>query len=210
MAQMQERQVNVGRLLSVSLFLIFTLLSLFNVVYMGMQYHGVRRELIAAKGNQDHLMAQTDGLTQKITSMKDLKDKMIGDMGFVRQDLPTVEFLAALEGAVPSGVKITRLEIRTGNVMMEGVALDDQNIITLGAKLDGMKNIVKKVDAPTTTRTAVGNRVAFAFKITCDIRGISEIAASTAALAAETSEDVEAVPGGEAGPQGPVEGTAAQ
>ena len=156
-------------LLSVSLFLIFTLLSLFNVVYMGMQYHGVRRELIAAKGNQDHLMAQTDGLTQKITSMKDLKDKMIGDMGFVRQDLPTVEFLAALEGAVPSGVKITRLEIRPGNVMMEGVALDDQNIITLGAKLDGMKNIVKKVDAPTTTRTAVGNRVAFAFKITCDI-----------------------------------------
>ena len=176
LVQSQETRVDPIRLLSVLLFVVFVLLSVFNIAYTTMQLNGVRSELARIRGEQTRVGENNDRLGSSIDGMRAFRDRIKVYLAFTRQELPTVEFMAALEGAVPRGLKIANLEIRPGSVLMRGSALTDQDIIDFGAKLDGMRNIVRKVDAPVTTRGAIGTRMISDFSMTCSIRTISEIA----------------------------------
>jgi hypothetical protein len=83
--------------------------------------------------------------------------------------------MSALEGAVTTGLKVSNLEIRQGSVTMRGSGLTDQDILDFVAKLDSMKNIVTRVDAPVTTRGTLGKAIITDFAISCNIKSISEV-----------------------------------
>ncbi|MDR1885331.1 MAG: hypothetical protein LBQ56_03590 [Synergistaceae bacterium] len=178
LVQNQDQRVDPIRLLSALLFVIFCLLSIFNIAYTTMKLFDVRAELMSAKGDEIAVSENVTMLTASINTMREIRDRARIYLEFTRQELPVVEFMAALEGAITSGITITTMEIRPGNVMMKGSAVGDQDIIDFSSRLDGMKNIVTKVDAPVTTRGALGNRPIADYTVTCNIRSISDIAAS--------------------------------
>lgn len=184
----QETRVDPIRLLSVLLFVAFVLLSAFNIGYITLQLNAVRSELSALRGEEARVGDNNARLTESIKSMRVMRDRIKAYLAFTSQELPTVEFMAALEGAVPRGLKINNLEIRPGNVLMRGSALTDQDIIDFGAKLDGMRGIVRKVDAPVTTKGTLGSMIVSDFSMTCNIRSISDIAASYPELIKSYSE----------------------
>ncbi|MDL2263026.1 hypothetical protein LJC31_00075 [Synergistaceae bacterium OttesenSCG-928-I11] len=176
LVQSQETRVDPIRLLSVLFFVVFVLLSIFNIAFTTLQLNNVRSELARLRGEETRVTDNNDRLGASIGSMREFRDRIKAYLAFTRQELPTVEFMAALEGAVPRGLKIANLEIRPGSALMRGSALTDQDIIDFGAKLDGMRNIVRKVDAPVTTRGTLGTRMISDFSMTCSIRSITDIA----------------------------------
>lgn len=179
LVQSQETRVDPIRLLSVLFFVVFILLSAFNIAFTTLQLGSARSELARLKGEEARVSDNNNRLIAGIDSIRAFRDRIRAYLAFTSQELPAVEFMAALEGAVPRGLKIANLEIRPGSVLMRGSALTDQDIIDFGATLDGMRNIVRKVDAPVTTRGALGARMVSDFSMTCSIRPISEIAGAS-------------------------------
>jgi hypothetical protein len=176
LVQSQETKVDMVRLLCVLLFVLFVLLSAFNIAFTTLQLSGVRAELARIRGEAERAGENKNRLDSRLAGMREFTDGVREYLAFTSQELPIVEFMTALEGAVPPGLKIENLEILPGNVIIKGSALSDRDIIDFGAKLDSMRGIVRKVDAPVTTRGAVGAKIVSDFSMTCDIRSISEIA----------------------------------
>lgn len=180
LVQLQETHVDPLRLFSMLLFGAFVVISLFNIAYTIINLRDVRSQLDSVKGEQTVLVDQSARIDMEIGTLRLYKEKIKAYVAFSKEEMPSVEFLAALEGAIPAGVKLTRLEMRPGNVLMRGAALSDQDIIDFGSKLDSMKNIVTKVDAPVTAKDTTGSRVILEFTIPCTVKTVSEVAAAMA------------------------------
>ena len=191
---LQDQKVDLVRLISVLLLLIFFMLSFVNIGYTALKLRDVRADLASTQGEQARVKENGDRLAATIAEMRKLRDRITIYLDFTRLELPTVEFMAALESAVPNGLKIASLTIRPGNVLMNGAALSDQEIIDFGAKLDAMRHIVTRVGAPVTTKGELRTRIISNYSITCYIRSLSEIASALPELASTTE-------GGEANDQ---------
>jgi hypothetical protein len=175
---MQSQRVDFSRVFSVLLFIIFLLLSFYNIGFSAYKYLQVRQELSAASGEQMTIRAMSAQLAGTIREMQALKTRIVAYLEFTREELPAVEFMKALEDAIPAGLKIANLEVRPSSVLMVGSALTDDEIIAFAANLDGMKYIVARVDSPITTKSVLGVRPISDFRLTCDIRKILDIAAN--------------------------------
>lgn len=195
LVQVQETTVNPLRLVSMLLFCAFVLVSLFNIAYTIINLRDVRAQLANLRSERDTVMAQTARIEQEIGGLRAYKERIKAYVAFSKEEMPSVEFLAALEGAVASSVKLTRLDMKPGNVVIKGVTLGDQDIVDFGNKLGGMKNMVTKISAPVTARTTAGSRIAIEFTIPVDIKSVSEV------LAADTS-DMLAQDGAAGAPEG--------
>jgi hypothetical protein len=160
------------------MFVIFLALSFWNIGFTAFKYFKVRQELSTASGEQVSVQSASAQLAAAIKEMQALKTKIVAYLEFTREELPAVEFMTVLEDAIPSGLKISNVEIRPGNAYMEGSALTGDEIIAFAANLDAMKYIVTKVDSPVTTKSDLGTKQISNFKITCDIRKILDIAAN--------------------------------
>jgi hypothetical protein len=174
---LQSQRVDISRVLSVLLFFIFISLSIYNIAYTAFKYLNVRQELNKATGEQVNVRSSSQSLAAKIQAVRAIKTRIVAYLEFTREELPAVEFLNAIEYAIPTGLKIASIAVRPGNVLMRGSALSDEEIIVFGANLDSMKYIVTKVNSPITTKSVLGTRQISDFSITCDIKKILDIAA---------------------------------
>ena len=191
----QSQKVDMSRVFSVVLFFIFIMMSLYNIVFTTFRYIQTRQELVAARGEHDQVRMTSASFAAKIRQMQALKANIVAYLEFTREELPAVEFMKALEDAVPDGLKISSLAVRPGNVLMVGSALTDTEIISLSSNLGAMQYIVTKVDAPVTTRSTLGTRMIADFRLTCDIRKILDIAANDPNRYIQTL-DIQAMEGG--------------
>jgi hypothetical protein len=174
---LQSQKVDILRVFNVLFFLIFLMLSIYDIGFLALNLRRVKQELSVARGNESSVQTQSAQYASAITTMKALRDRVQVYLQFTREELPAVEFMAALEGAISNGIKISHLEVRPGSVLMRGAALTDQEIIDFAAKLDGMKNIVTNVAAPVTAKSNLGSRQITDFTITCNVKDIMAIAA---------------------------------
>jgi Tfp pilus assembly protein PilN len=177
MIALQSQRVDMAKVLSVVLFLVFLTMSLYNIGFTTFKYIQTRQELIATRGEQDQVRTTSTTFSAKIRQMQALKTQVVAYLEFTREELPAVEFMKALEDAVPQGLKISSLSIRPGNVLMVGSALSDAEIIALSLNLGAMSYIVTRVDAPVTTKSVLGTIQISDFRLTCDIRKILDVAA---------------------------------
>lgn len=181
LVQIQETRVDPMRLLTVLLFAVFVLLSSFNIGYMLYYMMNASAELSRMRNEEIIVLDNERRIAESLASSRAFRDSIRTYIDFMDQDIPTVEFLSALEGASPAGLKITTVEMRPGGVMMKGTSLTDQDIIDFGADLGGIRGVVTKVDAPITTHGRLGSRMISEFTITCGIGSLSDVAARYAA-----------------------------
>jgi hypothetical protein len=175
---LQSQRVDVSRVLSGVMFVVFLAFSFYNIGFTAFKYFKVRQELSAATGEQMSVQAASAQLAAAIKEMQALKTKIVAYLEFTREELPAVEFMKALEDAIPSGLKVANVSVRPGNALMVGSALTGDEIIAFAANLDAMKYIVTKVDSPVTTKSVLGTKQISDFRVTCDIRKILDIAAN--------------------------------
>jgi len=176
MVARQSQRVDILRALSVALFLVFIVMSVCNIAFTAVRYVNTRQELIAARGELEKTRTLSAAFATGIGGMRELMTAVTAYLEFTREELPAVEFMKALEDALPPGLKISALSVRPGSVRMVGSALSDEEIIALSSNLGAMSHIVAHVDAPVTTKSVLGARQISDFSLTCDIRKISDIA----------------------------------
>lgn len=194
LVQLQETRVDPLRLVSMLFFGAFVVVSLFNIAYTVINLRDVRAESDSISREQTILVDQAARIDTEIGTLRLYKEKIRAYVAFSKEEMPSVEFLSALEGAVPTSTKLTKLDMKPANVVIRGVALTDQDIVDFGNKLDSMKNIVTKVDAPVTARATSGRRIILEFTMPCTIKDVSAVAASMAEMAPPSGE-----PSGEEG-----------
>jgi hypothetical protein len=182
LVHLQSQRIDLARLLNVLLFLIFLFFSAFNIGYTAFRYLNVRQELSAATSEQVSVKDQSASFAAAIKNYQALKTKIVAYLTFTREELPAVEFMRALEDAIPGGLKFSSLEVRPGNAYMIGSALSDEEIIALTANLASLTYIIKKVDSPITNKSVLGSRQISDFQVTCDIKPILDIEAASPSL----------------------------
>ena len=179
MVAYQSRRVDAPRVLYAILLLVFITVSACNILLSAGRYAKTRQELIEARGELDRVRMLSADIAARTGEMQEFKTKVTAYLEFTREELPAVEFMKALEDAVPPGLKISALSVRPGGVMMAGSALSDEEIIALSSNLGAMGYIVAKVDAPITAKSILGAKQISDFRLTCDIRKILDIAAES-------------------------------
>lgn len=189
LVQLQQTRVDPLRLVSMLFFGAFVVVSLFNIAYTVINLRDMKIQSDSVKREQTVLIDQAARIDTEIGALRLYKEKIKAYVAFSKEEMPSVEFLASLEGAVPASVKLTKLEMKPGNVVVRGVALTDQDIVDFGNKLDSMRNIVTKVDAPVTAKTTSGSRIVLEFTMPGTIKNVSEVAASMAEMPAQTPPD---------------------
>jgi hypothetical protein len=175
--QLQSQRVDITRVLSVLFFVLFIMISIYNIGGIAYNYLKVQQALADATGEQRSVRDASAALTVEITRLRAIKNKVAVYLEFTREELPAVEFMKALEDALPpQGLKISQLEIRPNNVLMTGSALSDNEIAMFAAKLESLNYIVTRVDSPVTTKSTLGTRQISDFKLACTIKKVLDIA----------------------------------
>lgn len=188
LVQMQETKINPLRLAGLLLFAVFMLVSLFNVVYSMMQIHDMRQELNQVKFEQAQASDSGRLIARQIETMRALRDEVKEYVAFVKQDIPSVEFLAALEAAVPLSTKLSNIEMHQASVLMRGSSLADQDVIDFGSNLGAIRGVVAHVDAPVTTHRNDGRRMISDFTISCTINDLAAAAEASNSNESEASK----------------------
>lgn len=175
---MQKTRISIFRLLVMLLFGACAFIAIFSMIFMGVRLSEISDEMAAMASENVRVTEDSFRISSTLGTMRQIRDTVRSYIDFAKQELPTVEFLSFLEGAVPSGLKITSIEIRQNGVGMRGTALTDQDIIDFAANLGRMTSLVTKVDVPVTTHTQApkGRNMLSQFSLTCSLRPMSDIA----------------------------------
>jgi hypothetical protein len=175
LVQIQDQKIDIVRVLIVIFFVGFVGISIFNIANMTVRLHAVTSDLADVQAQRASVGANLSNMETKIAEFRALRDRIRAYLEFTRQELPTVEFLSALESAVTSGLKVANIDIRTGSVTMRGSGVTDQDVMDFVNGLDSMKYIITKVDPPSMTKSTLANRTITDFSLSCNIKSVTEI-----------------------------------
>ncbi|MDR0648298.1 MAG: PilN domain-containing protein [Synergistaceae bacterium] len=175
LVQAQGQKVDLTRVLIIVLFVGFVVVSIFNIANMMVKLRGLNTELDEGRLESSSIGNRISGLDTKIAEFRAARDKIKAYLEFTRQDLPTVEFLSGLEGAITAGLKVSNIDIRPGSVTMRGSGVSDQDVMDFVNALDGMKYMITKVDPPTMTKSTLNNALITDFALSCNIKSVTEI-----------------------------------
>lgn len=169
----QNTKIVPLRLIIVVLAAVFFIVSAFNIAFLLIELSDGRSELVSLRSEERRLTESQARILAAIEAMRKTRDDIKGIIDFRKQDIAAVEFLSSLEGVVPPGLKISKMEIRQGAVTMNGSSLDDKSIIDFGSQLGELRGIVSHVSAPVTVRSSIGSRMISDFTLRCSILPLS-------------------------------------
>jgi hypothetical protein len=175
LVHMQDQKLDIARVLVVIFFVGFVLVSIFNIANMMIKLRGLNAALAEERGEQASVSASIAAITVKIDELRAIGERARAYLEFTRQDLPTVEFLSGLEGAVTAGLKVSNIDIRQGSVTMRGSGITDQDVMDFVNGLDSMKYMITKVDPPSMTKSTLNNALITDFSLSCNIKSVTEI-----------------------------------
>jgi hypothetical protein len=175
LVQVQDQKFDVMRILVVALFVGFVVVSIFNIANMMLKLRSLNDDLNAERTESASVGASISTLDTKIADFRSARDRIRAYLEFTRQDLPTVEFLSGIEGAVGSGLKVSNVDIRQGSVTMRGSGISDQDVMDFVNGLDAMKYMITKVDPPSMTKSTLNNALITDFSLSCNIKSVTQI-----------------------------------
>jgi Tfp pilus assembly protein PilN len=172
---LQDQKIDIARVLIVIFFVGFVAVSIFNIANMLIKLRGLNDALAGERGEQASVTASIASIDNKITEFRAIRDRIKAYLEFTRQDLPTVEFLSALEGTVTAGLKVSNIDIRQGSVTIRGSGITDQDVMDFVNSLDSLKYMITKVDPPSMTKNTLNNVMITDFSLSCNIKSVTEI-----------------------------------
>ncbi|MDR1516374.1 MAG: PilN domain-containing protein [Synergistaceae bacterium] len=206
LVQVQDQKFDLMRVLVVVLFVGFVVVSIFNIANMMLRLRGLNAELDAQRAESSSVGASISNLDTKIATFREARERIRAYLEFTRQDLPTVEFLSGLEGAVNSGLKVTNLDIRQGSVTLRGSGITDQDVMDFVNGLDSMKYMITKVDPPSMTKSTLNNVLITDFALSCNIKSVTAIGEALPDILNIRTTPAEEMPRPDTEGQAPVQG----
>jgi len=159
-----RKAVNATRLVAAILLVAFCLVSLGSILYGSILALRLKEEKASLRMSIDELTTQDVRLTGELKRLQNESAQYTENLALVRADLPALEFLNALQGALPSATRMDSVEVTAGSAKIVGVASSEGEVVAFARKL-GEASLVSSVSFPVTSKQ--GNLIRF--ELTCSL-----------------------------------------
>lgn len=168
------RRIRYQRVLAVVLLLAFMMVTGGTVIYGAILSSSLRSERVRLEQVVQESQLQNQRLAKEIGKLKVREKIFAGALGLLQKELPSLEFLGALEGALPQAVWLDKVTITAGNVKMSGNAYTENDIVTFARGLTA-SSVVTYVGLPVTTRSRRDGRDVVRFNLECGILDLEKL-----------------------------------
>ncbi len=168
------RKVRYQRVLGVVLLLAFFIVTGVTVAYGVLLSSSLKSERVRLEQVVQESQMQNKRLADQIKSLKQREKIFAGALDLLQNELPSLEFLGALESALPPTVWLDKVSVRTGSVKMSGNAYTENDIVTFARGLTA-STVVTYVALPVTTRSRRNGRDVVRFSLECGILDLEKL-----------------------------------
>ena len=159
-----KKAVNATRLVAAVLLVAFCLVSLGSILYGTALAFRLREEKASLKLSIEELTTQDVRLTGELKRLQNESATFTENLALINAELPALEFLNAIQGALPSSTRIDSVEMSNGSAKLVGIASSEGEVVAFARKL-GEATLVSSVSFPVTSKQ--GNLIRF--EVTCTL-----------------------------------------
>lgn len=174
----QQRQSGRPGLVLVVLFAVFLALALGNTLLGYLRLESLRNEAASVSERMFSLERQAKELDRELQRLQQQEKLHAEVLSMVREDIPSLEFLAALEASLPGTVWVDRVSVRPGRAEAEGYAYSEGDVVVFGNALS-KATVVREVSLPVTSGVVRDGRRFVRFSLSCSLTDLASLGDST-------------------------------
>lgn len=159
-----RKVVDAARLVAAILLSAFFVVSLCSIVYGTLLAFRLKEEKATLRLSIEELTTQDVRLTGELKRLQNESAKYTENLALVNAELPALEFLNAIQGALPSSTRIDSVDMSKGSAKLVGIASSEGEVVAFARKL-GEATLVTAVSFPVTSKQ--GNLIRF--EVTCTL-----------------------------------------
>jgi Tfp pilus assembly protein PilN len=159
-----RKAVHVTRLVATILLVAFCIVSAVCILYGSVLAFRLREEKASLKLSIEELTAQDVRLTGELKRLQNESARFTENLALVKAELPALEFLNAVQGALPAASRMDSVEVNAGTAKLVGIAASEGEVVAFARKL-GEAPLVTSVSFPVTSKQ--GNLIRF--ELTCSL-----------------------------------------
>ena len=172
--EQKKHGVNFALIIVTVIFLSFVAVSGTTFVYGYVTSRSLQAEVSRLNDDIAMLTAQNRRLSNEIQRLS-LQEKMYGNaLALLREELPTLEFLEAVEKALPKGVWLSSAAQKQGSAELKGFSYNENDIVVFARGLIDT-GVVPNVAFPVTKRTKLDGAAVVDFSLSCSVGAIESI-----------------------------------
>jgi Tfp pilus assembly protein PilN len=176
--EIAEKKVDWARIVASVLVLSFLLVSGFTFGYGLVVSRSLKSERISLQNRIERLQMQNVSLGKELDRLKAVEEDYRSALGILQQELPSLEFLAVLENALPRTVWLETALVQKGRVAMSGNAFTENDVVDFGRSLMEAP-VVRAVGFPVTSRVTREGESLIRFDLDVGIKDIMELHAES-------------------------------
>lgn len=159
-----RKAVHATRLVAAILLVAFGLVSGVCILFGSVLSFRLREEKATLKLSIEELTAQDVRLTGELKRLQNESARFVENLALVKAELPALEFLNAVQGALPAASRMDTVEVNAGSAKIVGIAASEGEVVAFARKL-GEAPLVSSVSFPVTSKQ--GNLIRF--ELTCSL-----------------------------------------
>ena len=173
-----EKKVDWARIVASVLVFSFLLVSGFTFGYGLVVSRSLKSERISLQNRIERLQMQNVTLGKELDRLKTVEEDYRSALGILQQELPSLEFLAVLENALPRTVWLETASVQKGRVAISGNAFTENDVVDFGRSLMEAP-VVRAVGFPVTSRITREGESVIRFDLDVGIKDIMELHAES-------------------------------
>lgn len=170
-----RKKLNAARVLLVSLLLAFFLVGGTTLGLSFMKVRSMNSEAAMVSDQVAIQKAQNRKMANEIKRLSEVEAVYTSALKLLKDELPALEFVNAVEAALPLGVWLESLTINPGKATLRGKAWVESDVVEFAKGLLD-SGVVATVDFPVTTRIEKDKESMVDFTLSCLLRDIATVA----------------------------------
>ncbi|GAB1400618.1 hypothetical protein MASR2M79_25920 [Aminivibrio sp.] len=170
-----RKKLNAARVLLVSLLLAFFLVGGTTLGLSFMKVRSMNSEVAMVSDQVAIQKAQNRKMANEIKRLSEVEAVYTSALKLLKDELPALEFVNAVEAALPLGVWLESLTINPGKAILRGKAWVESDVVEFAKGLLD-SGVVATVDFPVTTRIEKDKESMVDFTLSCLLRDIATVA----------------------------------
>ena len=170
-----RKKLNAARVLLVSLLLAFFLVGGTTLGLSFMKVRSMNSEVAMVSDQVAIQKAQNRKMANEIKRLSEVEAVYTSALKLLKDELPALEFVNAVEAALPLGVWLESLTINPGKATLRGKAWVESDVVEFAKGLLD-SGVVATVDFPVTTRIEKDKESMVDFTLSCLLRDIATVA----------------------------------
>jgi Tfp pilus assembly protein PilN len=186
-SQRKKRSFSFARFFLVLFFLAFLFVGGTTLFLSFMNYRSLDARIAGLEEELALKRAQSARLANELKRLAGIEATHVSALKMLQEEVPALEFLQAMEGALPLGVWMRSVSVVPGRATLQGTAFHENDVVEFAKGLLDV-DVVATVDFPTTTRVQRENQSLVDFSLSCRLR---DFAAAVAPAVSEVRKEGE-------------------